>query len=342
MNSYENKNLKFDTVKIRTKKEYFKEPIVSFTPNINPNGECTGMYYNSKKDKSIPYNLFIGINNNSQSLTLEFSSKVLLDDYPKLITRATLRQCLENINRLGICTIDVNNIINDCYFDKIHITRDIDYHLTNDVFTSLNSCVGNYRRYKWEHYEGEGIRYSKDVKSKECKETIVIYDKEKEIQSSKNKQFFDLLDNPDAVIGYFSGKTRFEMELDSPNKICKFLNIGSTHINYIFGSDVNPLLVQFNKVFGKGEIENKYSITNYEDYSMQAIIEKHNGDLKKIEQEMKDLHVYSSNSRTGLSKRMKKIRQLHSEMYNKTHGSINILAEIRGKLSSKLPYFTHS
>lgn len=333
MYSYENKNLKFDTVKIWSRIEYFKDSIVSFTPNINPSGECTGMYYNSKKDKSIPYNLFIGINYNSQSLTLEFSSKVLLDDYPKLITRTTLRQCLENINKLGVCIIDANNIINDCYFDKIHITRDIEYQLNNDVFTSLNTCVGNYRRYKWEHYEGEGIRYSKDVKSKCCKESIVIYDKEKEILSSKNKQFLDLLDNPDTVIDYFSGKTRFEMELDSPKKICDLLNVGSSHINYIFGSEVNPLLVQFNKVFGEVEIENKYSITNYEDYSMQAIIEKHNGDLKKIEQEMKDLHVYSSKSRTGLSNRMKKIKQLHSEIYSKTHNSTNILAEIREKLS---------
>lgn len=118
------------------------------------------------------------------------------------------------------------------------------------------------------------------------------------------------------------------MELDSPKKIYKFLNIGTTHINYIFGSEVNSLLTQFNKVFGKGEIENKYSITNYENYAMRTIIEKHNGDLKKIEQEMKDLHVYSFKSRTGLSERMKKIKQLHAEMYNKTHDSTYILAEI--------------
>ena len=116
-------------------------------------------------------------------------------------------------------------------------------------------------------------------------------------------------------------------------KISKFLNISTTHINYIFGSEVNPLLVQFNRIFGEGEIENKYSITNYEDYAMRTIIEKHNGDLKKIEQEMKDLNVYSFKSRTGLSERMKKIKQLHSEMYDKTHNSTNILAEIRKKLS---------
>ena len=332
MNSYENKNLKFDTIKIRTNKEYLINTNIQFNKNYNKNGDLIGIYYNSKNDNSIPYDLFIGINHHSQSLTLEFSSKILLDDYPKLITRTTFRQCLENINKLGICTIDVDRIISDCHFSKIHITIDIDYILTNDKLSSLNSCVGNYRRFKWAHYENEGIRYTKDVKSKTCKETIVIYNKEKEILSSKNKQFLDLLDNPNTVIDSFEGKTRIEMELDSPKKICKFLNIGSSHINYIFVSEINPLLTHFNKVFGEGQIENKYSITNYEDYSMQAIIEKHNGDLKKIEQEMKDFHVYSCNSRTGLSNRMKKIKQLHTEMFSKTHNSTNILTEIRQKL----------
>lgn len=332
MYCYENKNLKFDTVKIRTKKEYLINTNIQFNKNYNTNGDLIGIYYNSKNDKSIPFDLYIGVSYARQSVTLEFSSKILLDDYPKLITRATFKQCLENINKLDICTIDVDRIVSDCYFSKVHITNDIDYTLTNDRLSLLNSCVSNYRRFKWEHYEGEGIRYTKDVKSKDCKETIVIYDKEKEILSNKNKPFLDLLDNPNTVIDSFSGKTRFEMELDSPKKICKFLNIGNSHINYIFGSDVNPLLVQFNKIFGEDEIENKYSITNYEDYSMQAIIEKHNGDLKKIEQEMRDLHVYSSNSRTGLLNRMKKIKQLHSEMYSKTHNSTNILTEIRQKL----------
>lgn len=333
MYSYENEFIKFDTVKIRTKKEYLINTNIQFNKNYNKNGDLTGIYYNSKNDKLIPYDLYIGISYTSQSLTLEFSSKILLGAYPKLITRATFRQCLDNINKLNICTIDVDRIVNDCYFSKVHITNDMDYMLTTDKLNLLNLCVGNYRRFKWEHYEGEGIRFTKDVKSKDCKESIVVYNKEKEIQSSKNKQFLNLLDNPDAVVAYFNGKTRFEMELNSPKKICDFLNIGSTHVSYIFGSEVNPLLIQFNKVFGEGNIENKYSITNYEDYSMQVIIEKHNGDLKKIEQEMKDLHVYSSKSRTGLSERMKKIKQFHSEMYSKTHNSTNILAEIRTKLS---------
>jgi len=332
MNSYENEFLKFDTVKIRTKKEYLKNTLIEFNKNYSKHGDLTGICYNSKNDKSIPYNLFVGVNYNSQSLTIEFSSKVLLDDYPKLITQKTFRQCLENINNLGICTIDIDKIANDCYFSKVHVTNDINYMLTNDILNFLNSCVGNYRRYKWLHYEGQGLSFTKDVKSRCCQESLTIYDKEQEIE--KNKDFLFMLQNPQNVIDYFKGVTRFEMNLDSPKKICSFLNITSTHITNIFSSDVNPLLKQFNKIFGEKEVESKYSITNYEDYAMKTIIEKHNGDLKKIEQEMKDLQVYSSNSRSGLNERMKKIKHLLFEM-NNTSKPNNILGEFRQLLEEK-------
>lgn len=333
MNSYENKHLKFDTVKIRTNKEYLKDTFITFNSRYNSNGDLINKYYNSKDDKWIPYNLYIGFNDNSQSLTLEFSSKVLLDDYPKLITKDTFNQCLKNINQLGICDLDTDSIANNCYFSKVHVTNDVKYTLTNDVLDSLNSSVNNYRRYQWKCYRNGGIRFNKDVKTKSCKESIVMYDKEKEIIN--NVDFLSILSKPNEVIDYFSGVTRFEMELDNPEKICKALNIDTTHISKVFGSKANPLLTQFNKIFGEGEIKDKQYITNYETYGMNAIIEIHNGDIKKIEQEMKNLHVYSSHSRNGLSERMKKIKILIQQRNERLYNSNEILTEIRAKLGEK-------
>lgn len=328
MNSYDNEFIKFDTIKIRAKKEYLINTIVPFSPKINKYGECTGIYYSSKDDKSIPYNLYIGISYTSQSLTLEFSSKVLLDDYPKLITKTTFIKCLENINRLGICTLNVNAICNDCYITG-DITKDIEYQLNHNDYCTLNRCVGNYRRYRWEHYENEGIRFFKDVTTKKLKESLVIYDKEKEIE--KNKDFLSMVDNSQNIIDYFKGKTRFEIVLDKEYKMKKYLNIPTTHINNVFTSKANPLLIQFNKIFGNGEIMDTSYIKNAETYEMMKNLQSCDGNLKQIEQELKDYNIYSS--RSGLTEKMKKYKQLHTEMYNKTHNSSNILTAIRQKLT---------
>lgn len=87
MNSYvinsNNDFIKFDTIKIRTSINYLSRKNIKFNKNYN-NGLLIGEYYNSKNDNHIPYDLYIGISYTKQSLTLEFSSKILLDDYPQL------------------------------------------------------------------------------------------------------------------------------------------------------------------------------------------------------------------------------------------------------------------
>lgn len=328
MNNHDSEFIKFDTIKIRTKKEYLINTISKFDDNYNEYGDLIGIDYKSKINKSIPYNLYIGVSYTSQSLTLEFSSKVLLDDYPKLITKTTFIKCLENINRLGICTLDVNAICNDCYITG-DITKDIEYQLNHNDYCTLNRCVGNYRRYRWEHYENEGIRFIKDVTTKKLKESLVIYDKEKEIE--KNKDFLSMVDNSQNIIDYFKGKTRFEIVLDKEYKMKKYLNIPTTHINNVFTSKANPLLIQFNKIFGNGEILDTSYIKNAETYEMMKNLQSCDGNLKQIEQELKDYNIYSS--RSGLTEKMKKYKQLHTEMYNKTHNSSNILTAIRQKLT---------
>jgi len=338
MNSYENKNIiQFDTIKFRTKINFLKQCHIKFNEQYNPNnGELAGLYYNSKNDNSIPFDLYIAISQTKQSMTIEFSSKILLDDYPKLISIQTFRKCLENINLLGICELDIDSICQDCFFTKIHVTKDISMELTNQILEYLNSLVNNYRRYKWEHYENEGIRFTKDVKSKCCKESIVIYNKELEITLSKNKKFLSLLADPNKTIQYFNGKTRFEAEFDSMEKIKNVLKIPNTHIDNIFSSPVNPLLNQFNKIFGYGDSQPETTLSSPEEYLLKNTILLHNHDLKRIEQDLKN--CYSSNSRYGLTKKMAKIRQLSFNMLNQKDNQLNILAEIREQLQNQTIY----
>jgi hypothetical protein len=170
-------------------------------------------------------------------LTLGFSSKVLLQDYPKLISKKTIYQCIQNINNLGICELDVYSIINTGCFTYLDVTTDKKLVLTDSILNVLNSAVKNYKRFEWEHYKNEGITFSKDVKSKDCKESITIYDKPKELLSvARNGYFLKLIPNIDELLDYFKDKTRFEVKLKTPCKIKSYLNpfcsiIGQKWIN---------------------------------------------------------------------------------------------------------------
>ena len=53
--------------------------------------------------------------------------------YKELISKYTIRQCLENLNKLGICTIDVDGILRNSWVIRADITKDVDLPLSDDV-----------------------------------------------------------------------------------------------------------------------------------------------------------------------------------------------------------------
>ena len=308
------KYIRFDTVKIKADEKYLLNTYLKFNDMFNPRtSEKTGVVYNTKDDIMNPYNLFIGVSYVQKTLTLEFSSKILLEDYPKLISKYTLRKCLENINKLGICKIDVDSILETGCFTNLHVTKDTNFELTEEVLNELNCNVKNYRRYKWKHYTNEGITFSKDVKSKDCKEDIILYNKEKELSCSvNNRKFLNSLSNKSEICEYFKGKTRFEIRLTTQKKIKDYLGITDTKIQSVLNSTSNPILKQFNKVFGEST-KNEHpdiNIDNWENYSMYLILKEQGFDLKLVEQKIRNL--YPSNS--GYYDRKTKIERIYDSL----------------------------
>ena len=180
--------------------------------------------------------------------------------------------------------------------------------LDDEPLNALNSQVSNYRRFKWTHYDKEGITFTKDVKSKDCTETITLYNKEKEICTSHNKDFLNSLSRPQSIIDYFKGKTRFEITLDTPQKIMKYLNVADTKIFTVLNSNTNPILTQFDKVFGNSPANMpNTTFDDYENWAMKIILEKYNGDLKRLEQDVRS----KFSSRSGATKRMKKFETVY-------------------------------
>ena len=273
---YEKKRLiTFDRIKIKSNYKYLLDTKVKFNEMFHSrSGEKTGLFYSSKDDINIPYNLYIAVSYVKQTLTLEFSSKILKENYPDLISRDTIKKCLTNINQLNICNIDVDSILSNGVVTSVDITYDADLILNDNLLDALNSQVNNYRRFKWTHYNNEGITFTKDVKSKDCTETITLYNKEKEICTSHNKNFLNSLSQPQQIMDYFKGKTRFEITLDTPKKIMNYLNLTDIKIFSVLNSDTN------------------------------------NGDLKRLEQDVRN----KFSSRSGATKRMKKFEAVHHAM----------------------------
>ena len=148
--------LTFDRIKIKCDHKYLLNMKVRFNETYNPrSGNRIGIYYNSKGDTNIPYNLYIAVDYEKQTLTIEFSSKILMDKYIHLISKTTIKECLNNINQLNICSIDVDNILLNGVITSLDVTRDINLTLNDDILNAFNRQVNNYRRYKWIHYNKE-------------------------------------------------------------------------------------------------------------------------------------------------------------------------------------------
>ena len=306
--------IKCDTIKIKSNYKYLLNKKVNFnifydSKKNTPNGE----YYSSNGNSDIPFNLYIATNYAKQTLTLEFSSKILFDDYPKLITQETLPQCLCNLNNMGICTVDMDGVLNTGCITKADITTDIPFELTDEVLTALNNNVGNYRRFKGQHYDSKGITFTKDVVGK-GREEIKFYNKRKELSATvQNRLFLDLLKNREQVEDYFSNKTRIEITLASQPQIRNYLQIDNTYFPAFFSSPANPILTQFDTVFDSSKTDATISMDNYDTWTMMKILEQYNGNLQMIEQEVRSLYKF----RSGVSTRMEKFEQLQ-RMQNTT------------------------
>ena len=298
--------IKCDTIKIRTNYKYLLEEKIAFniTNNATKNIEI-GRWYNTKYNPSIPYDVYIATNYIHQTLEIEFSSKILLERYPELISKDTIRQCLVNLNKLGICTIDIDGVLNNGWVIKADVTKDVDLRLTDKVLNALNQNVGNYRRFQWTHYDGKGITFTKNTIYD--KEEIKVYNKYKELLSHSRK-FIDSLENRNDIMDYFYGKTRFEITLKGEKQIRERLGVG-TGIKDFFNAIDSAVREQFDRVFNASiPILDTTQCSGYEEWAMAHLLDSYNGDLRQIEQSLRQESVY--NSRNGLSERMKKFQSV--------------------------------
>ena len=118
-----------DRVKIKANHKYLLDQQIIFNKDFDHrSGMLKGEFYSSKADADIPYNLYIATSIPKQTLTIEFSSKILQENYPLLISKVTIEDCLQRINQLGICQIDVKGILSTGCITSMDVTSCRDGH----------------------------------------------------------------------------------------------------------------------------------------------------------------------------------------------------------------------
>ena len=338
--------LQFDTVRFSTSSDNIsliegKEHLFKHTLDMET-GELSIIEFNSQANHNnrglVPFSLYIHANRQSKRMTIEFSSKLLLEDYPLLISEDTFPQALRNIERLGICKLNVEAIIEDCSFNKLHATKDVDMELTEFILDTLNLCTGDYRRYNWKRYMGESICFKKDVKTRDCQEELNIYNKEVEILTGKNKPFLKMVSNPTEIMAHYEKKTRFELKMGTKRMIMKKLKISDTSYYNVMRGNPNILLEQFDCIFtpsANSKAADTSLINGFTDYTLFCTLCFHKFNLKTIEQDIKDRRLYGPNSRCALGRAMNKVKSMAHAWNKQSTNANSIIEEIREKLESK-------
>ena len=259
-----------------------------------------------------PYNLYIEIKQNKQELILEFTGKILKDKYPLLINKDTIRECLSNINSIGICELNVEAIINGGVVYKIDVTKDVECHNLKQLTDEIMSSISSHRKYVVRNIGGNLV-VEKNVVTRQRKKRLSVYDKSTELAKECNRDFLNSLDNRNDCIDFYKDKVRFELNLNSAQEIKKSLRIKDTKLMTILYAEANPIAEFLDKILIDEVLPKE--ITKISDYNRWQTLINNDFDLSKVEGIVRR---YSAKG-THICQVMKPYRRLLSLTTNNNH-----------------------
>ena len=231
---------KFDKLKIVVKSsDYINNINMSRFNTIITDGIISAYKY----QQITPYTLYIEKDLKDNELVIEITGKILGARYTELINHTNIRQCLDNINALGLCSLNTDAILKEGEVVKADVTIDSAYPDMPSLTKEIQSCVKNNERYNATN-EGGNFVIEKKVKTRNRKLRLTIYDKEKEMNLSENKRWLNSFDRAaaDRMTNYFKGKVRFEMNLNSIKAIKESLQLRDNSLTSVMNSDYNPIM----------------------------------------------------------------------------------------------------
>lgn len=302
----------FDKLKLITSPNNISN-MKRFGTNYDEQGQLKEHYYHI----SSPCVLDLRVKRIANELVIEFTGKLLKDQYPLLINVNTIRTCFEAIKRIGVCDLDIDAIMNDAYVVKCDVTKDVDGIDAVELNNYIKTHIDNYDRWKVKKILNNGnLILEKNVTTDKCKRRLSIYNKEEEMEKSENKDFLSW-----AGIGVkdsFKGKTRLELSLNTIAAIRKDLNINDTRLETVLNADANPIADLLDEVLRPDTCYTS-NVTNFAEFDRLYTLEHHyKWDVEAIEN--KGREIYGKNYHKN---RLEHYRRLIDEHFRNNVSSSN-------------------
>lgn len=243
------------------------------------------LYY--KYHQKSPYSLLIMIDFQKDELSLEFTSKILKQNCINLISQSNIKKCLQNINELQICSIDVDNVLKNSIVTKCDVTKDVVCTRIDEALQQVPNNLSNHKKWICKPYK-KGITIENIVSTPRHKQRITIYDKGYELNKATKADFLNMLPNKDEIKLYFQDKMRFELNINTMVQIRGMLNIDNNNLMSVLHAEASPFLFVLNKALKNQPCFLRQS-TTLRDYERELLLQSCNYDLHQVELTVRSL-----------------------------------------------------
>jgi hypothetical protein len=205
-----------------------------------------------------PYNFYIIYPLIDNKCIIEVSAKVLGDRYPELINMSNIHYCFEQINKLGVCKLNIDGALNDSKLISCDVTKDIsDINMPEKL--ALKSCLKNFNKFQVQKYTNSGFAVTNTVRTSNRKIRLIVYDKHKELLKAANTEFLNMVDDKNELLDYFDTRFRIEANIRTVQQIKDLFQTDDNSLMNVLNSASNPLLQVFDGIFNVPESVETYT-----------------------------------------------------------------------------------
>lgn len=233
--------------------------------------------------QEVPFLLLVKVDFLRHEVVVDFCGKVLGKDYPKLISSDTIRTCFDNINALGFFYLDIDAMM-DADVVKADVTKDVRGIDAKQLNSYIGSHITNYKMYLCQTFKNGNLVINKNVTSSKAKKRMTIYDKAKEMDKAKNKDFVEA-HHPEHS---FDNTSRIELNLNSKQQVREALHIPDNKLSSVLASTASPICDFVTKVIEP--TSNPVDLSDRKSYITMLVLKDCDFDLEKVEAKIRELY----------------------------------------------------